>query len=168
MSDHEIYSLRSNSARLAYSGGEMKAKESDFTVGFAVRAIAEGRVGFSHCQKEDQITRTIEDAQKLARFGAKSAFSFAPKSDAPAMNISDPVFETPDFEMLRNYVEDTKNAVESKGGKARVISSIESALIGIENTSGFSGQYRRTAFSMYAECMHGDGFGYSYLVSHHP
>jgi PmbA protein len=168
MPEHEIYSVRSESARLVFSGGELKVKESDSGTGFGVRILENGKLGFSYCQSEEKLHAAIGEARRLSGFSVKSGFSFTPKSPSRALDISDETLSNPDFEMLKNYVEDTRRAVESKGGKARIISSIESAEVKIENSAGFSGAYHKTVFSIYAECMHGDGFGHSYLTSHHP
>ena len=168
MSEHEIYSYRSIAARLAYSGGELKVKESDSMQGYGVRSLRDGRLGFGFCQHEKDLKAALEDAASLSRFSAKSGFSFAPKSPFYLPDIAEPAFEEPDIETLKSYVEDTRSAIEGKGGKARVITSIESAEVRVENTSGLDSSYRKTVFSLYAESMTGDGFGYSYLSSHHP
>ncbi len=168
MSEHEIYSYRSAAAKLAYSGGELKTKESDEFLGYGVRSLDEGRLGFGFCQREEDLKQAIEDAKRLSRFSVRSGFSFAPKAPFYLPDISEPAFDVPDIEMLRSYVEDTRGAIEGKGGKARVITSIESASIGLQNSAGFDASYKKTVFSIYAESMNGDGFGYSYLTSHHP
>ncbi|MFN7991163.1 MAG: TldD/PmbA family protein [Candidatus Micrarchaeia archaeon] len=166
MSDHEIFSVKSASARLAFSGGELKTKESDASKGYGVRALKDGRIGFGYCQDEGDIQKAIEEAEKLSRFSVRSGFSFAPKAGFSRLDLADQSFITPDFEMLKSYVDDSRSPIEKKGGKARVICSIDSSEISVENSAGFSGSYPKTVFSVYAECMHGDGFGYSYLTSH--
>jgi PmbA protein len=37
--------------------------------------------------------------------------------------------------------------------------------VSLENTEGLRGEYEKTAFSLYVECMHADGFGIAYLGS---
>jgi PmbA protein len=167
MSEHEVYTYRSKEARLAFGGGELKVKEGDAFLGYGVRSLHDGRLGFGFCQDEKDLKATIEGAASLARFSPKCGFSFAPKAPFYLPDISEPAFEEPDIEMLKSYVEDTRAAIEAKGGKARVITSIESADVHIENSAGFDASYTKTMLSLYAESMHGDGFGYSYFTSPH-
>jgi PmbA protein len=167
MPDHEIFEQRSVSAKMAFSGGELKVKEYDELSGFGVRALEGGRLGFAYCQQESQLGNAVKEAARMARFSVKSGFSFAQPAKCGNPDITERAFEEPDFEMLRAFVEDTRSAAEAKGGKARVISSIESDSVSLRNTSGLDSSYPRTVFSIYAECMHGDGFGYSFLTSHH-
>lgn len=168
MSEHEIYSYRSTAAKLVYSGGELKTKESDEFLGYGVRSLDDGKLGFGFCQREEDLRQAIDEAKRISRFSVRSAFSFAPKQPFYLPDISEPAFEAPDIEMLKSYVEDTRGAIEAKGGKARVITSIESASVGLQNSAGLDASYRKTVVSIYAESMNGDGFGYSYLTSHHP
>ncbi len=167
MSDSEVFSYRSKAARLSFSGGELKTKESDAFCGYGVRALEDGRIGFGFCQDEADLKQTIEAAGKLSRFSVKSGFSFAPKASFYLPDIFEPAFEEPDLEILKSYVEDTRAAIEKKGGKPRITTAIESSDVRIENSSSFDASYKKTVFSIYAESMSGDGFGYSYLTSHH-
>jgi PmbA protein len=168
MSGYEVYSYRSSSASLVYGGGELKTKEGDELLGFGVRALEDGRIGFGFCQNEGDLKAAIEEAKSLSRFSVRSGFSFAPKASFYLPDILEPAYESPDMETLKSYVDDTRAAIESRGGKARVMTSIESSSVHLENTSGFDASYKKTVFSLYAESMNGDGFGYSYITSHHP
>ncbi|MEW6722856.1 MAG: TldD/PmbA family protein [Candidatus Micrarchaeota archaeon] len=168
MPPSEIYNHRLLSARMVFSGGALKVKEADSEEGYGVRVLSDGRLGFSYCQQFLGLEKAIKEAEALARFSPKSGFSFAPPARFPEADVFDSALAEPDFGMLHAFLEDTRSAAESLGGKSRIITSIDSAEVGISNSGGLSGSYRKTVFSIFAECMHGDGFGYSYLVSHHP
>jgi PmbA protein len=167
MPEHETYSYSSDSASLAFTGGELKTKESHSSCGYGVRTLQDGRLGFGYCQNKQHIPRAIDEAAKMARFSVKSSFSFQSKQPYSPADVYDPALDPSDFSTFRDYVEIAKASASSFGGMPRVISSMESAVIGLENSSGFSGEYKKTVFSMYIECLHGDGFGFSYLSSTH-
>ncbi len=168
MSGYEVYSYRSRSASLSFSGGELKTKEGDRFSGYGVRVIQDGRIGFGYCQDEGDLKRTMEEARGLSRFSVSSGFSFASKSSFYLPDIFEPAFEEPDLGTLKSYVDDTREAITKKGGTPRITTAIESSDIRIENDSGLDSSYKKTVFSIYAESMNGDGYGYSYLTSHHP
>ncbi|MDD5171859.1 MAG: TldD/PmbA family protein [Candidatus ainarchaeum sp.] len=167
MPEHEIYSYSSDSASLAFTGGELKIKESHSSSGYGIRALQDGKLGFSYCQNKQHIQRAIDEAAKMARFSVKSGFTFPSAQRSTLLDIHDPALDPSDFNAFKDYVEIAKASTSSFGGMPRVMASMESAVTGLENSSGFSGEYKKTTFSMYIECMHGDGFGFSYLSSTH-
>lgn len=165
-SAHEVFRYVSDSASMMFSGGGLKVKEAGSSAGFAVRALVDGRLGFAHCQQEHGLRKALEDAGKASRFSQKTRFSFAPKPPAcPSPDVFDPGLDPGDFETAKSLVDEARSAAGSKGGKPRVILSLDRYGVEIENTAGFLGRYRKTGASVYVECMHGDGFGFSYLSS---
>lgn len=166
MSAHEIFRFDSNAIGLSYSGGELKTKESDSSRGYAVRALVDGKLGFGHCQHESGVQDALTKARSISRFGVRTGFSFAPKSAYAPLSLLDASFDPSDATPLRETVDNVRDAASSLGGKPRVIASFERSEIGIENTEGVSGSYAKTVFSLYAECMHDDGFGFHYISSH--
>ncbi len=165
MPAHEIYHLRSESASLTFSGGELKVKEAGASAGYGVRALDGGKLGFAYCQRGDEVEKTVERAARLSRFSVRSGFSFAPGKSSAKPAIFDPQLAAMDYGELRGYVDEARKAAESKGGKSRVMLSCVNSNAGIENTEGFSGAYDKTEFSIYAECMHGEAFGFAYATS---
>jgi PmbA protein len=162
---HEVYSLSTESISLFFSSGELKTKEMDSSLGYGVRSLDKGRLGFAYCQKADDLKKTVEDAKKMSRFSVQSGFSFSPSSPYPRCDISDPSLSTEDYQSLRGFVDEARDGAESLGGKARVMLGVSSSHASLENTEGFRGEYDKTDFSIYVECMHDDGFGSSYLGS---
>jgi len=167
MPGQEIYSYSADSLSLSFTGGELKIKEHQSLCGHAVRALEDGRLGFAYCQDKGHIPKALEEAARMARFSVKTPFSFAPGASFQASGLHDPALDPSDFSILKGYVEIAKASASSFGGTPRVISSMDSLDVSLENSEGFSGAYRKTAFSMYIECMHADGFGFSYLSSLH-
>lgn len=165
MPAHEVYHLRSESASLTFSGGELKVKEAGASAGYGVRALDGGKLGFAYCQRGDEVEKAVERAVRLSRFSMKSGFSFAPEKRSKKPAIFDPQLAAMDYGVLRGYVDEVRKAAESKGGKSRVMLSCVNSQVGIENTEGFSDAYAKTEFSIYTECMHGEGFGFAYATS---
>ena len=164
MAEHEIYHCGGTSTSLIFTGGELKIRETDFSSGYGARVLKEGRLGFAYCQHENDVKKALDDAGKLSRFSVESDFSFAPKAGFKKPEIYDSSLDPTDYEMLRSFVEEARSGSESLGGKPKVIASVGSSMMKLENTAGFSGGYTKTDFSLYVECMHNDGFGLSYIA----
>ena len=163
---HEVFRSVSESASMMFTGGELKVKEADSSAGFAVRALVDGRLGFAYCQEEHQLKKALEDAAKASRFSAKTKFSFAPKADYILPHTYDQSLDPEDYVALRDMVAEARTTAESRGGKARIMLSTDRFGVELENSEGFNGRYRKTGFSIYVECMHGDGYGFSFLASY--
>ncbi|MFH0736989.1 MAG: TldD/PmbA family protein [Candidatus Micrarchaeota archaeon] len=165
MSQHEVFRVSAKSADLTFTGGELKIKEADQSSGIAVRALHEGRLGFSFCQDEAGLQDALERARRMSHFSVKSGFSFAPEAPYDKPDIVDPSLDPENLEELRGIVEQVREAASIKGGRPRVISQVQKAEVSISNTSGLEGGYEKTSFSIYAECMNNNGFGMSFSAS---
>ena len=165
MPGHEIYRYRSDSARLVHSGGELRTKEADDSYGIGVRVLEDGKIGFSYCQHESDLARARESALVLSKSAMKTGFGFAPASEIPKADIFDPSIDPDNNTGMKAIVDEARDAAESGGGKSRIVCSFTKESVSLENSAGFSGSYQRTVFSLYAECMLGDGFGFAYSSS---
>jgi len=165
MQEHEIFFLSSNSTSLNFTGGELKVKETDTSSGYGIRVLDDGKVGFAYCQNNSEIKNTIAAAKDSAIFSPKSNFSFAPKASFMKLDIYDQLLDHNDYGMLRDFLEQAREGAESLGGRSRVSVGASESLLKIENTNGFFGEYKKTDFSLYVECMYESGFGYSYISS---
>ncbi len=165
MSDHEVYKQDTEITGLTFSGGELKTKETSAFSGYGIRVLDGGRLGFAYCQDKDGLENAKERAKKISRFSAKSGFSFAPKASFSNPEISDPNLDPHDSENLKGLLDQAKDAAQSFGGRVKISVSAQRSSTELENTEGFSGRYDQTGFSVYAECMHGDGLGLAYLSS---
>ncbi len=165
MSGHEIYKQSTEITGLTFSGGELKIKETSEFSGYGIRVLDDGRLGFAYCQDKSGLDNAKERAQRISRFSAKSGFSFAPESSFRRPDIFDPDLDPYDSENLKGLLNQAKDAAESFGARVKISITAQRSSTGIENTEGFSGGYDQTGFSVYAECMHGDGLGLSYLSS---
>lgn len=165
---HEVFRLSSESAGMVFTGGELKTKEAGSDAGFGLRVLKGGRVGFSYCQEERGLHGALEEAANCAQFSPKTGFSFTPRpKSAPRLHfpIYDDSLDPADFPAVKGFVDEARSAAESLGGNARIILSIDRSSAELENSAGFMGSYRKSGISVYAECMHGDGFGFGYFSS---
>lgn len=161
----EIFFEHNENSSLTYSGGELKIREASKESGFGIRVIEDKRIGFSYCQNESDIEQAIKDAKKIALLSQQTNFSFAPKSKYTIPDIYDPSLDPDNVELLRDLLIESKDAIESTGGKARVTIGAEKTSYRLENEEGFEGEYSATDFSLYSECMNGDGLGINYVTS---
>ena len=166
MKPHEIFRQSSSSVRLSFSGGELKTREADTSLGIAVRVLSGRRLGFAYCQGEDGLADAIRRAELGSAHAVESGFSFAPPAASfPEPRILDESFDPEDIARLGAVVDSAREAAESLGGRARVIFGADRGLASIENSEGLRGSYAMSAFSLYAETMDADGFGYAYAAS---
>ncbi len=165
MHAHETFHSRSDSAALTFTGGELKVREASGSSGCAVRVLEGRKLGFAYCQDEKGVTAALERAARISRFSVESSFSFAPPATFQRASFSDPALANVEYRGLKALLDEAREAAQSLGGMPRVVLSSETSHTGITNTAGFSGEYDKTVFSLYCECMHGDGFGFSYLTS---
>lgn len=165
MLEHEIFQETGSSASLTYTGGQMRVRGASSDSGFGVRVLKDGRLGFAYCQEKADIEKAIDEAKKLSRFAVESPFSFAPEARYRMPDILDKSIDPDDYGTLKGYVDEARDAAESFGGRSKVICTSGLGEVGITNTAGFSGSYSQSDFYIYVECMHGDGFGYSYMAS---
>lgn len=166
MTESEVFRVSSRSADLTFSGGEMKVKESDLSSGIGIRVLEGRKLGFAFCQDEDGLEEAVAHAGRMSRFSVESGFSFPGERRFSMPDIMDRGVDPDDLSWLRSTVHEVKDVASSKGGRPRVICHADVSEVSLENSSGFSGGYSKSAFSLYVECMHGDGFGMSFLTSH--
>ncbi len=165
MSDSEIFFQNSESTSLTFTGAELKIKENSGFSGYGVRVLDDKKVGFSYCQEETELDPTIEKAKKISKFSPESDFSFAPKASYENLDIFDSSLDPSDFSNLKDLLYQAKESAESFGARSKIILSASKSHQKLHNSAGFSGEYDDTGFSMYVECMHGDGLGVSYFSS---
>jgi len=169
---HEAYHSETAFTTMTFSSGELKVKESGVSAGYGVRVLKGGRLGFSHCQGENDLAKALEKAGQLSRFSAKSGFCFAGKtrSGYPRPRAPDPKIDPTDYRSLREMVVD--EAVEAAGrhgGMPRVVVSCELGTVQVSNSEGFRGTYGKSGFTSFIECMDGKGYGFAFSSTNsHP
>jgi len=162
-SAHEIYGISSDMLSMTYTGGALKVKESSRISGYGVRVLEKNRLGFSYCQKEDDIQEAIKRAKILSKASPKSGFSFSIKSKYDNLDIFDRSIDPNDIEAYKGIVDQIRDAAASFKGEPRVMLTASRSKITLENSAGFIGSYKRTNLTAYVEAMDGDGYGYDYI-----
>jgi predicted Zn-dependent protease len=161
----EIFFENNEATSLTFSGGKLNIKETSSLSGYGVREVVDGRLGFAYCQEEGELNSAKEKAKNLAKFSVKSNFSFAPKANFQKPDIFDSNLDPCDYETLKELLDGAKEGAEAFGGKSKIIISAGRTNVDLHNSEGFEGKYGKTDFSLYAECMQGEAFGMSYLLS---
>lgn len=162
MEDFEIYQSRETETSLNYSGNELKIKEINTENGYGIRVVNNSKIGFSYCQKEEDIKQAMKQAQNLSRYSEKTSFTFAQKTRYNEMGLFDKKISEKDLMELKDIVNEAVDAINSKGANARVILNEVIEKIKIENTNGIDAKYRKTIHSLYIEAMEGTGMGFCY------
>ena len=163
MSNFEVYELNEQSVSLNYSGGEIKVKESNHERGFGIRAIKNGKIGFSYTQEELKIKDCVKKAENSSKYGVNSSFKFAQNNSTICRDIVDSKIEnSDDLEDLEGILKQIVDNIERSGANARVVASEGIEKMKIENSNGLNKSYAKTYHSIYTEAMDGSGMGFSY------
>ncbi len=162
--DQELFYLKDKQTSLLFADGEIKIKEAHESSGYGVRVFQDNKLGFSYCDSEEDLKKTIEQAKKIARFEARG-FSFQKKSNYQKMDIFDNKIRDIEERELRDELYKIKEGVEKYTKHCRINIEVGSIQVRIENNNGLNAQYEKTGFGVYAEAMLDDGLGYSYYSS---
>jgi len=168
MLEHEIFFSNTRETNLDYSDNALKIKEFDESSGYGVRVMKKGKVGFSYCQKKEDIQKSMKNAEVISKYSMKSGFSFQGKKRYPKVKTVDKKIESIDENELKDIVYAIKGEMEGYTKKCRISASSFSEGIIMENTEGLDASYRKTGMEIYAEAMKGKGFGYSYYAGISP
>jgi PmbA protein len=160
----ETYFSAESSTSLEYADEAIKVKESGALSGYGVRAVKNGKLGFSYCVSEKDIELAKKRAASAAAFSAKpkAAFSFAAKSHYPkAKTYSNKTAALTEKE-LKEILGQIEEGISRFTKRSRIIVSAETTETRIENSEDLSAAGKATGFSSYCEALNGDGMGYAY------
>jgi len=159
---YEVFRSEESGCSLTFSGGALKSRERTSEEGYGVRVLKGGRLGFSYCEKKEDIGAARERAASLSRYSPRTGFSFPPRARYPRMRLSDRAVESLEAEEMKGLLGQMRDGVERHAKKSRVILSAGTEAVWIDNSEGFSGAFSSTSVSAYVEGMSGDGFGFAY------
>lgn len=157
---NEVYSAESYGLSLMLSGGKIKPREYNERAGYGVRVLKDKKLGFAYCEKEENLGNALESAAKISRFSKQSNFSFAPETDYGNIDIYDQKIAGMEVDELKSILDEIRGGAEKYSENTKIILSTEVSSTKLENTMGFSGEYKDTSISVYAEVMDNGGFGY--------
>ncbi|MFH1393466.1 MAG: TldD/PmbA family protein [Candidatus Micrarchaeota archaeon] len=160
--DHyEVFHNSSKSLSMGFSGGQTKTREYEGDVGFGVRVLKGGKVGFGYCEKSSALKGAIRNAREISRFSPKTGFSFAEPAKCPAVKIIDSKVRDMGAQELKELLDQVRDGAEKFSPLSRVILSAETETISLENNKGLHSSFDRTELSGYVEVMDGNGSGFS-------
>ncbi len=160
----EIFRDAGTGISLTFSDGKIKTKEESGEEGFGIRVVKQGKIGFAYCENKKDIHQAAKRAAALSRFSPKTKFTFPgkPTSAIPKLDLVDKKLDRIGAKELKGMIEQVKDGLKKYAGKPRISISKGIEHMTLENSSGFSGAYCSSAFSVYAEATSGDGFGFAY------
>jgi len=125
-----------------------------------VRVLKDKKLGFSYCEKKENLEKALESAEKTSRFSRKTGFTFAPEADYKKMNTYDRRIEYMEPGELKSILEQVRDGAERYSKNTKIVLSTETDRVELENTEGFTGKHTDSSLSIYAEVMDDGGFGY--------
>jgi len=149
--DHaEVYRVESSSQPVSFEANRLKEVSRADVSGVALRAIKDGRVGFSSTTnpaKEEALVNRVAD---VVAFGPEARFSFPGTATLPDVEVFDPAVEAVSFDemvqtgqtLIDRIREDWPDLV-CEAGVASAVGTRE-----VANSSGGGGRYRSTSYSV--------------------
>lgn len=160
MFSNEVYSSRSSGFSLMLSGGKIKPREYNERSGYGVRVLKGGKLGFAYAEKKEWLDKAIKAATATSKFSKETEFEFPQKAEYKKMKIHDSKIAELGAGGLKDVLDQIREGAEKYSKNTKIILGTGENGTKLENSAGFSGEYRDTSFSVYAEVMDGQGFGY--------
>jgi len=159
---YEVFCSSGYGYSLTFSGGELKSRERSGESGYGIRVLRKKQLGFSYCEKKENITKAAEHAAGLSKFSPKTGFGFPEKSPYKKLDVLDKKVRDITSGELKGILKQVQDGIERHSKKARIILSSGIERIALENSNGLHGEYESTGISVYCEAMCDDGFGFAY------
>lgn len=116
----ESLSSDSRSTFVGFEADKLKEIRSGQSGGVSVRAVMNGRIGFSYSTNMSDLDEVAENAKTLAAFGKVSRHDFAPKADANTELAYDASCENLDVEELIGHCVAMRDELKNLAPDARV------------------------------------------------
>lgn len=155
----EVFSLSERSLALLYSNKSLKVRKESEESGYGIRVLRSGGLGFSYAESEDELKKAEARAAALAKFSPRPGFAFPGKQKCPKLALNDKKVEDMDAMQLKEMYEQIREGAEKHGGNAQLTLQVGSGSVALENSAGFSGEYKSTGVQFGVEVMDGDGYG---------
>ena len=162
---YEIFCSQGSSTSLTFSGGEIRTREISAEQGYGIRVLKDRKLGFAFCERESGINDATARAARLSRYSPETGFVFAKKRRVPKVKSCDRKVARLEPKELAGLLAQVRGGLEKHAKKSRVNISCGSEEVSLSNSEGFDCSYVSSSFSVYAEGMKEDGFGFSYADS---
>ncbi len=147
----EVVYIEKTSRSVSFKGWKIRGSESTQERGYAVRVIVDGKVGTAATTDDSAVDEMLENAIESAKFGEEIELEFPSKSEKYAEpKIFDEKVKDVDIPKLAEIGNELISRIEQYRSECDndVGVSTTQSHIKIANTSGFEGEYEKTAFSL--------------------
>ncbi len=144
----EVFFTESSTAEVTFEAGMLKSIEEKNTLGFGLRVINNGRIGFSSSSDPGRIDELVEQASASSQFGKEVQFTFPGAAAMRKIATFDSAVEN--FSSRQAIEEGTRTVdllrEECPKGLTNVYFSSSVSNVRIANTSGLDVSHRSTNF----------------------
>ncbi len=147
--DTEIFFENSDSISLERVNSDIKDASASKDKGFGVRVYDSKKIGFSFCQKKEDVQKTIEYAKRCAQYSDALDFSFPTKRPKSGRSIKPLACDERD---LKSIVDEVARGIATKTSQMRIVAQTDFSQVSIQNPS-FEAEYSQNQFSIYAESL---------------
>ena len=149
--DHaEVYRVESSSQPVSFEANRLKEVSRSDVSGVALRAIKDGRVGFSSTTDPTGETALMDRVAGVLSFGPEAEFSFPGETAFPDVAVYDPAVEELSFEEMVETGQTLIDRVRAGWPDVLCQAGVSTAVGATEiaNSNGGGGRYKSTSYSV--------------------
>lgn len=149
----EMYKSEGRSLSVSFENDRLNEIRQGESYGVSIRAVKQGKIGFSYSSKPDEIDHVAQSAVRMAPWGKPYDYEFAPKAESTHTRETDPRCGELSVERMVELCDKVKETIKSIDPEAMVDAGISG---GVSTT--------RIATSRGQDCREEDS-SFSYFVS---
>lgn len=148
-----------------YEDNQLRTIQTAENAQSTLRVICDGKVGLAVTSKPDDESRLLDNAVSTAAYGSEAVFSFPGIGAFPAPDIIDPESDAYPVDRMTEVVLDLAGAVRAEGGDVQAGAGFKKGLstVSLANSSGFSGEFRRTTYAVFLSANRVEGSNMLYV-----
>lgn len=149
----EMYKSEGRSLSVSFENDRLNEIRQGESYGISIRAVKQGKIGFSYSSKPDEIDHVAQSAVRMAPWGKPYDYQFAPKAESAHAREYDAACNELSVEHMVELCDKVKDTIKAIDPEALVDAGING---GVSTT--------RIATSRGQDCREEDS-GFSYFVS---
>ncbi len=147
----EVFYLSSLDTEVEYEASKLKNLSNTEEMGFALRLVKDGRMGYATTTKADGLDRLVDDAIATSACGETAEFGFAGATDVTGAELADARIKELSIEDMMKRSEDAiaklldyEGEINAESGTTRRIQTVS-----VETSQGFESTQERTLYQFY-------------------
>ncbi len=147
----EVFYLSSLDTEVEYEASKLKNLSNTEEMGFALRLVKDGRMGYATTTKADGLDRLVDDAIATSACGETAEFGFAGATDVTGAELVDARIKELSIEEMMKRSEDAiaklldyEGEINAESGTKRRIQTVS-----VETSEGFESTQERTLYQFY-------------------